>query len=83
MKDPEGTGYEGHDKQAGAVEVGDPKRDGILPTLVHYGKDAPCLTLGNKEDDDRGNMVLETMGMKLVNSMGRSISLGPRVYSKR
>lgn len=29
--------------------------------LGHGGKDAPCAKLGNKEDYDSGNMVLETM----------------------
>lgn len=37
--------------------MGDPKGDGILPTLRRCGKDHPCFTLGNKEVNDRGNMV--------------------------
>lgn len=46
-------------------------------------QDLPKVTLGNIEANDHGNTLMESMGLKLVDSMDKSISFEPQVYSRR
>lgn len=62
---------------------GDTKGKGILPNPAHCGNEIPNVALGNKEADNHSNMLLEAMGLKLVDSMGEHILLVLLTISKR
>lgn len=50
----------------------------VLPTSLSCGKEMHDITLGNKETDERGNMIMEAMGLKLLIQWGNLFHLVDR-----